>query len=109
MANPLYALGDTVYLKESAALGSLEAVRIGGMMKGSTGWLYSIQTASPSPLGSTFYGDKRSLTNGALLYFSESEFVSQCAALEIVEANLLRAYNTVHAQRIALCESNPTG
>lgn len=104
---PLYDTGQVVYLRESAAIGLIEPVRISGIMLGPDGgWLYSI-SASPANQAPGLYGDRRSLTNNATLWFSETELISQCDALLVAEANALKTYEQVHAQRLQICGGVP--
>ena len=101
---PRYRVSDILYLRESAAIGFLEAVTISGIMWGNNQWLYTVHAGISQPRGASHYGDKISLTNGAKLLFSEDEFVSLCAATELVEANLQRQLTQIQRQRAALCE-----
>lgn len=100
---PLYDLNDVVYLKESAALGFLEAVTIGGIRLTSEGWSYTIKARASLPQAPSFMGDRISAVHGATLYFSEDEFVDKCDALALVEANLQRQLDRVQAQRESAC------
>lgn len=98
---PKYTERDVVYLKESAALGFLEAVTISGVMKNNGKWLYTINV-SAAPM-TTLYGDKRSLVHGNTLYFSEDEFVLMCDALDLAEAHAQRVLDKVKAQKAMFC------
>ena len=104
MDAPAYEPGDTVYLKESAAIGFLEAVVISGVSWGNDQWLYSVRTGISQPWGASHYGDKILLVNGAKLLFSEEEFVPLCTALDLAEANLQRQLADIQRRRAALCE-----
>ena len=106
---PTYDSGEIAYLRESAALGFLEQVRISGVFRGPDGWMYSIDASVSRPRPVSFYGDKRSMVHGATMYFTEEEFVPLCDALELVEANARRALEKAQAQRAALCPSEDTG
>lgn len=102
---PIYLEGDTVYLKESAALGFLEAVVINGMTRNNGKWIYTIRTGVSSPSSPTVYGDRRSLVHGKTLYFSEDELISLCEALDLAEANAQRVLDNIKAQKASLCQS----
>lgn len=111
-APPTYSIGDVVYLKESAALGFLEAVTISGIYRSNNPgmvqwagdvWLYTVQAGRSRPTSVAMYGDRRSLISGATLYYGETEFVLICDALDMVEANLTKQLDQVRAQKAALC------
>lgn len=99
MSAPLYDVGDVVYLKESAALGLVEAVRIGTVTKNNSGWAYGIVTSSAQ-----MSGDRRSVVHGGVIYYGEDEFVTLCEALNLAEANVRLKLEKIQAQRAALCE-----
>lgn len=107
ISQPLYEEGDVVYLRESAALGFLEAVRIGGITHSSQGWLYVVESRVPQPRAAAHIGDRITAVHGKPLYFSESEFVTHCDALDLVEANLSTQLNRIQAQKASLC-ADPT-
>jgi hypothetical protein len=103
--NPLYDVGDIIYLRESAALGILEAMRIGGVHRTAGGWVYSITTGQGPISGGL---DHRSKVGTQILYYSENEFLNHCDALLLVEANTKAAYLRAKAQRQIYCPDNPT-
>lgn len=108
MSNPAYTVGDVVYIKESAALGSLEAVRIYGVHLGQNGWMYSINVSMAPP---SFGGgglDRRSQIGTQTLYYTEDEFLLLCDAVVLVEANAKASYERAKAQRQIYCPDNPT-
>ncbi len=107
MTNPKYDVGQVVYFRESAALGFLEAVRIGGISLGPNGWLYALNMTMmpPSPGG---HQDRRSWVSTQILYYTEDEFVLHYDALVLAEANAKAAYLRVQAQRQAFYPDNPT-
>lgn len=94
-----YNPGDVVYLRESAAIGQLEPVKISGAHLINNGWLYTIAVRTSPPDGAL--GDRRSAVSREVLYFSEDEFVTLHDALVLTEANALAAYNRAVAQRQA--------
>jgi len=104
MSAPLYDIGDSVYLRESAALGFIEAVRISGVSKQSTGWVYTIEARSAQPMAPTVYGDRIATTNRAILYFSEDEFLPLCDALNLAEEHALSVLSKIQAQKQRLCD-----
>lgn len=110
MVQPKYDIGAVVYLRESAAVGSLEAVKISGIHKIATGWVYSIAAGIAGATAPAIFGDRITAINGATLFYTEDELLSVCDALVLVEANVLARYRSVHAQRIAICPTsiNPT-
>lgn len=102
MNNPKYTFGSVVYLKESAALGFLEAVTISGVHATSNSWLYTIN-ASLSPPSPGNYLDRRSMVNTQQLYYSEDEFVTKCDAYVLAEANAKATYDRIKATRRTFC------
>ena len=106
---PLYNVNDTVYLRESAALGHLEAVSISGIYSRSDSWMYTILVARPGVTGVAHYGDRITVTNASTLYFTEDEFVLLCDALDLAEANAQAQLARIQAQRSTLCGGDTTG
>lgn len=100
---PQYSVGDVVYLRESAGLGFLEAVRISEVRSRSNEWIYAIQARASQP-NSVSYGDRISHVNGQVLYFSESELISQCEALSIMEASVLSNLTKIQQMKSDLCD-----
>jgi hypothetical protein len=99
----LYDVGEVVYLRESAALGFLEAVRISGAMRQNGRWLYSVTARPAGPTAVAHHGDRITAVHGMILYFTESEFVTHCDALSLAEANAQRQLQQLQAQRTSLC------
>jgi len=109
MSNPLYAVGDVVYLRSSAALGFIEAVKISNVMSSAVGtWLYSIRYSTRNPGHAAAMGDRISLVHNQTVFYTEDEFVPHCTALEMAETNLEAQLNKLRAQRIAICGSDGT-
>lgn len=100
---PTYQEGDQVYLRESAALGFLEAVTISGIRRINGKWAYAIRAGMARPYAATTYGDRTSLVNGATLFFTESELISVCDALDLAIANAERVLERLQAQRNSIC------
>jgi hypothetical protein len=107
-AQPLYDIDDILYLRESAALGFLEPVKISSMTLSRQGWVYQVSAKISGARAPSTSGDRISLVTGNLLYFGESEFVDQCDALALVEANLQAALDRIQAQRASACSDEPT-
>jgi hypothetical protein len=106
---PLYDVNDTVYFKESAALGHLEAVTISGVLARGNTWLYTIHASRGQPTAVAHYGDRKTMTQGAVLYFSEDELILLCDALDLAEANAQAQLDRIQAQRAAMCsDDEPT-
>lgn len=105
---PLYEPGDILYLRESAAIGFLEAVRIGGMIYGPNGWLYTVAARAGQPSAPTHFGDRIAAVQGTIMYFSEDEFIPVCDAQALVEANLQAQLDRIKLQRAAQCPDDPT-
>jgi hypothetical protein len=105
---PLYSPGDILYLRESAALGFLEAVQVSGLTYGPNGWIYTIAARAGQPTAPSHRGDRITAVQGMVLYFSEDEFVPVCDAQALVEANLQAQLDRIQAQRAALCPDDVT-
>ncbi len=108
MSTPLYDINDIVYLRESAALGFIEAVRISGVSKHHTGWIYTLEARTAQPTAPSLYGDRISFTNRATLYFSENELLGLCDALDLAETHALSVLQKIQAQKQQYCD-NSTG
>lgn len=88
MSNPIYKVGETTYLRSSAVLGFIEAVQISSVNSHNGNWIYTLSSGNAQPTPGNYYGDRRSLIDTSLTYFSESEFISLCEALELVKIYL---------------------
>jgi hypothetical protein len=91
-------MNDIIYLRESAALGFMEAVRISGIYQRGSEWLYTIYAGIAGAANANYYGDRRTLVNGSILHFTESELVSEYDALMLTKANLERQLSKVEQQ-----------
>lgn len=109
MKKPLYNINDVVYIKESAAIGHLEAVRMSGIHMYNNEWVYTITVGSSNLKSPALYGDRVSQISTETLYFAENEFVTICDALILAEANALRALQKIQLQRASLCPESITG
>ena len=103
MSVPAFAVNDVVYLRESAGIGILEAVKISGIRSHGVSWVYSIQSRSAMPDAPSVYGDRISHVNGQVLYFNEDELISQCQALTIMEDVVSRKLVQIQSMRQNAC------
>jgi hypothetical protein len=89
-------------------LGFIEAVRISGVSKQNTGWIYTIEGRTAQPIAPAVYGDRISNINRAVIYYSEDEFVTLCGALDLAEEYALSVLSKIQAQKQMFC-SDTTG
>lgn len=85
---PTFAVDQILYLKESAALGFLEAIRIKNITYGRSGWIYAVDFNPRQPTTAPYYGDSIFFQQRATVYFREDEFVTKSQALVIIKAYL---------------------
>lgn len=95
---PKYDINDIVYLRESAALGFLEPVRISGISKKGDEWIYSVYAGIAGAASASLYGDRRSHIHNNVLLFTENEFVSEYDALVLTKVNLERQLSNIQKQ-----------
>lgn len=88
MAAPIFEINDKAYFKESASAGFLEAIVIDSVQKRVTNWVYTIRYQRKLPT-SALFGDTITHHNGQTVYYDESELVTYCDALDLVEQNLI--------------------
>ena len=103
MTSPKYDVGDTAYLRESAAIGFLEVVQISGVTQYNSAWVYSIKATPGQPRAQSLYGDRTSIINGSTLYFTESELIDQCAALALADARAQSVLDSIKAKKANNC------
>jgi len=103
IAAPTYDTNDVVYLRESAAIGRIEAARISGVVRGKESWLYTITFGASSPTAPAIRGDRIGHVVPKTVFYSEDELISLCEALEIAEAQAQSALDLIQAQRASLC------
>lgn len=104
MQAPLYNIGDILYIKESAAIGFLEAVRISGVYQHTQeNWIYTVEARAASPRPAAIGGDRILHVNNAVLYFSESELISYCEALTLAESNVSNRLVQLQQLRASHC------
>lgn len=106
---PLYNIGDILYLRESAALGFLEVAKVSGVTLSPQGWIYATEARAGIPRSPSHMGDRITAVQGMILYFSEDEFVVQCDAMALVEANLAAQLTRIQAQRASVCAEPTAG
>ena len=104
MNAPAYEVGNILYLRESAALGFLEPVRISGVRSNHNDWIYTIQSRASEPIAPSTYGDRISQVTGQVLFFGEEEFVGRCAALRIMEAAAIANLNKIQTDIQNSCD-----
>ena len=103
MSNPLYKVNDVVYLKEAAASGLLESYNIAAVSSKSdgVGWMYALTMRRASDHQPATIGERISYQSERFLYFEESELITICVALELVETNLTQRLVVVEQLKTA--------
>lgn len=100
---PLFEVNNIVYVRESAALGFLEAYRISSVLRASGDeWVYSINIIR-RPGTPPLFGERISHQPEGVLYFNESELISKCEALELIEDHLTSRLSTIQQLRASEC------
>jgi uncharacterized Fe-S radical SAM superfamily protein PflX len=95
-------------MRESAVLGFLEPHTIAGVQRGQNGWVYTVIARPNQPIAAPHFGERRSMVNGATMYFQECEFVTICEALELAEAYHLRQLAVIQSRLRTYCVSAGT-
>lgn len=90
-------------MRESAVLGFIEPHTISGVHRGPNGWVYTVAVRPNNPISAPHYGERRSMVNGATIYFEECEFVGICEALTLAETYLLQQLNVVQNRLHTYC------
>ena len=90
-------------MRESAVLGFVEPHTVSGIFRGTNGWVYTIDVRPNNPVNAPHYGERRSMVNGATLYFEECEFINLCEALTLVETYLLQQLDVVQTRLRVYC------
>jgi len=98
MNQPKFSIGSLVYLRESAAIGHLEAVRVNGIHIYNTTWLYTTTFSRDTSI------NRVSTVNKSTLYYSEDEFVSYCDATILAEAYAKRMYDKLKQHNETICD-----
>jgi len=81
-AAPKFQIDEAVYLLSSAALGELEAYRVGAVQDRGIGWVYQIFIDQRPPHEWTL-GDRIDLKEERNLFFHEDELITICEALDL--------------------------
>jgi hypothetical protein len=98
MAAPTFKIGDVVYLVESAALGELEAYKIGGLSQATPGiWVYQIYIEQKPPTEQTV-GDRVDLKEPREMFYEETEIFTLCEAVQTAINNLTIRINRTQFQ-----------
>lgn len=98
--NSTYDIGDTVYLRESAALGFLEAYIIKSLRVIPDGnVLYKLIVSLKQPVSGQTMGDRVVGVQEIPLEMYESDLVSYCDALELCEINLASQLANIQSLR----------
>lgn len=98
MAAPKFKIGDVVYLVESAALGELEAYKIGGLKQVTAGtWVYQIYIEQKGPTEQTV-GDRVDLKEPREMFYEEIEVFTLCEAIQTAINNLVIRINRIQFQ-----------
>lgn len=93
MAAPRFKIGEVVYLVESAALGELEAYKIGALKQTSPDiWVYQIFIEQKPPTEQTV-GDRIDLKEPRDLFYEESELFTVCEAIQTAINNVVIVIN----------------
>jgi hypothetical protein len=97
-AAPKFARTEVVYIRESAALGFLEAYKIQSIHYTPDGLIhYQICQSFTGPDVNTTFGDRirhRSLPN---ITFLEQDLITYCEALVLVDNSLTAQINTIRS------------
>lgn len=87
MATPAYEIGDSVYLRESAALGFLEHYNIASIYQPSLGRIIYYMVPNPARERGATFGDQITHMSRPILYFEEDELITYAEAIQLAKAN----------------------
>ncbi len=105
MANPKFEVGATVYMVESAKLGSLESYTISESRQGlDKSWVYNIAIAAKTPSINSTVGDRITLKHSINFSLVESDLTDFCTAV-----GLAKGYLETQLERITRIESTYCG
>lgn len=79
------------------------------MSYGANGWVYTIALHPKTPVNAPHYGERRSMTNGAVIYFEECEFTDLCTALSLAETYHVNQLNAIRAKINTHCNIGTSG
>lgn len=99
----MFNVNEVVYLRESAALGFLEAVRISTVIQERTGVFFEVNFNAKSPQVPSIFGDRNQLSSGVKVRFVESELVTLCEALGLARDYLTGRLADIEAQIARRC------
>lgn len=100
MSVPLYSVGDRPYLKESAALGFLEACPIGSVHNTGNQWTYSMLATGRRDPSMPLFGERITHREDNVRYYSEDELVSEYQALVLARGYLTQRLADINSQII---------
>lgn len=96
---PKFGIGDTVYLRESAVIGSLEAQTVAAIYQNTpTTIIYFMRGHLKSPPTVATFGDRITQLYRPNLYFEESELITYDEALQLVSSSLAARLDQVNAK-----------
>lgn len=103
---PKYGIGDSIYLRESAALGFLEAFVIIKIEYNSDGViLYELATGTKTPSATMTIGDRNTGLITVPVKLAEYDLVNHCEAIRLAIANVELQLATLHRLATAVgCE-----
>jgi hypothetical protein len=95
---PVWSIGDVVYLRESAAIGFLEAHAIAAIHILNGRIIYYMKSSIAPPPAIAGFGERITHQNRASLYWEESELISYCDALKLCQLNLQTQLAAIEAK-----------
>lgn len=110
MSNPLYQVGDEVYLLDSAKTGSVMSYMISGSRQMTDGsWVYKFCIPRRPPNNNATMGDR--IKHGRDLDFElrEAQLCSYCEAVEIALAYFRTQVSALEAQYNTYCTDTSSG
>jgi len=102
--NPVFCVGDAVYLRESAIAGFLESYRIDGVQfdNQTKQWAYHVIIRQGGPENSTII-DSYNLHAISNLWFRQDELVVLCDALDLAINKMQTDLNRLQNMRATRC------
>lgn len=108
---PAYAVGDTVYLMESATIGNLESYKVDGILwdDRTSQWSYVINLKRSG----TTVGQENALGFGVrpdryTLLFREEELLDFCGAAVLVQTHFTKKLEAINALIASRCSETGT-
>lgn len=100
-AAPIYNIGQIVYLRDSAAIGFLEAYIIGSIAHQPDGRIvYTLVTSLKQPSAVLTIGDRITGQKALPIKFFESDLIGYVEALDMCIQNLQTQLSTLQALRL---------